>query len=225
MLLRKSSLLIFSVLSIFLFTLTTGPVNAKTSSKDIKPKTKPWASVGGFRSIKFGMNEKQVTRAISKEFKISKSQVKRKVHPTEQTTSLFTNIPNLLQTGGTARLGCILGQKSRKLIQVNVVWGYGVMENFKPEEIVAAANLLRDHFMKKRYQKDGLILNAQLNENTVLVFRGKDKKGRMIALTLITPVVKEGDKKKVLLNQTVLKLSYLVDPESPDILTIKEGDF
>jgi len=99
------------------------------------------------------------------------------------------------------------------------------MENFKPEEIVAAANLLRDHFMKKRYQKDGLVSNAQLNENTVLVFRGKDKKGHMIALTLITPVVKDGDKKKSVLEKTVLKLSYLLDPESPDILTIKEGAF
>ena len=144
---------------------------------------------------------------------------------TERTTSLSVKIPQLLAAGGTAEVGYVLGQKSKKLIQVNVVWGAGVTEKVDKESIVEAANLLRDYFIKKSYQKDGYTVNGKLNDNTLIFFRGKDKKGRMIMLVLNTPIVGKDAKAEEVDNNISLRLAYQLDPVSPDILTIKEGDF
>ena len=171
--LRQTTLL---SLSVFLFTLTTGIVEAKTSAKAEKLPTKKWAVVDGFRSAKFGMDKKKVMRAISRDFKISRSKIKTNFHPTEKTTSLEILVPELMEAGGTARIAYILGQKSKKLMQVNVVWGYGVTKNVNNNEVIAAANLLRGHFIKKRYQEDMLAANAKISDNLMIVFRGKDKK-------------------------------------------------
>ena len=225
MLFRKSTALILSVLSIFLITLFTGISDAKTSSKNPKSPKKPWSVVNGFRSAKFGMDEKQVKRAIAKDFKISSSKIKKSTHVTERTTSLSVNIPQLLAAGGTAKVGYVLGLKSKKLIQVNVAWGAVATEKVDKESIVVVANLLQGHFAKKSYQKDGFIVNSKLNDNTLILFRGKDKNGRMITLILNTPIVGKDAKAEEVDNNVSLRLAYQLDPVSPDILTLKEGDF
>jgi len=45
---------------------------------------------------------------------------------------------------------------------------------------------LGSHFLKK-YQEDGLIAHARLNDGSVLIFRGKDQNGRMVLLRLSNP--------------------------------------
>ena len=85
-------------------------------------KSNPWSEITGFRSAKFGMNEKSVYRAIAKDFKIAKSKVTKTIHPSEKTTSLQIVVPDLFSVGGTAVVGYILGHKSKDLINVNVVW-------------------------------------------------------------------------------------------------------
>jgi hypothetical protein len=220
MLFRKISLLalIFLLLSSF-----TGIALAKSTDKKQKSSTKPWAQVNGFRSAKFGMNEKKVLRAITKDFKISSSKIKKSTHPTERTTNLQIEVPDLLAAGGTARIGYVFGQSTKQLIQVNVFWGKGVSKKADNPSLVGAANLLRDHFVKKRYQKDGFTVNGKINDNTLIIFRGKDKKGRMILLMLTTPG--NGNKTDKTKGQVSLALSYRSDPMKPDILTIKEGEF
>jgi hypothetical protein len=219
MLLSKQRFLVLSVLSVFLLTFITGVVDAKPSTKAAPKINKAWATLDGFRSAKFGMTEKQVTRAIGKDFKISRGKVKKATNAMEQTTSLEISVPKLMATGGKANIGYVFGQKSRELMQVNVMWGSKVSKSAKPKDIIATANLLRTHFTKKRYQDDSKAINLKLSETTILVFRGKDKKGRMVILSLISPPLK--DKK----SEATLSLSYILDPISPDVLTIKDGDF
>ena len=69
------------------------------------------------------------------------------------------------------------------------------------------------------------VANTRLNDNTTIVFRGKDKKGRMVLMSLITPSPEEGEDKKKTKQKVQLLLSYKLDPVSPDVLTIKEGEF
>ena len=153
--------------------------NAKTDTKNpaVNASTpqKKWAVIDGFRSAKFGMDEKKVKRAIAKDFKISKSKIDRKVHPIEKTLTLNVNIPDLFATGGTACITYILGHKSKKLMQVNVRWGTGASKNFKGQSIVDTANILRDHLNKKKYKDEGFVLNGQISPTQLMVFRGIDK--------------------------------------------------
>ena len=181
-----------------------------------------WAVVNGFRSSQFGMNERDVIKAIKSDFGIAKKQISRKVHPNEKTITLGINVPRILPDSGPAKIIYLLGYKTRRLIEIKIIWGRPVMKDPNAEAVVATANQLRNHFVQKKYRKEGFALNAQLGEGLILVFQGKDRKGRAARLLLSNPK-SEGDKKAG--ENIALTLSYIERPEDPDVYRIKEGDF
>ena len=181
-----------------------------------------WAVVNGFRSAKFGMKERDVIKAIKNDFGIGKKQVSRKVHPNEKTVTLGIKVKKLLPESGTAKVFYILGYKSKRLIHINVIWGKAVTKNPNAESVVATANQLRNHFAQKKYQKEGFALNAQLSEGIILVFQGKDRKGRAARLLLSNP---KAEKDKKTDKNIALTLSYIEKPQDPDVFRIKDGDF
>jgi len=181
-----------------------------------------WAVVSGFRSAQFGMNERDILKAIRNDFGLEKKQVSRQVHPNEKTISLEIKVSKLLPESDPAKIFYILGYKTRRLIHINVIWGRPVMKDPNAEAVVATANQLRNHFAQKKYRKEGFALNAQLGEGLILVFQGKDRKGRAARLLLSNPK-SEGDKKAG--ENIALTLSYIERPEDPDVYRIKEGDF
>ena len=198
----------------------TGTSFAK--SDDGTSTSQKWAVVNGFRSANFGMKEREVLKAINKDFGIGKKQVSRKTHPNEKTVTLGIQVDRLLPESGPAKVFYILGYKSKRLIHINVIWGKPVTKKPNAEAVVATANQLRNHFAQKKYQKEGFALNAQLGEGVILVFQGKDRKGRAAKLLLINPKA-EGDTKTG--ENIALTLSYIEKPMDPDVFRIKEGDF
>ena len=214
-------------LPVLILTLTgaAGIAESKTQATTSKSQKKKAARIEGFRSAKFGMKEKDVLRAIQKDFKVSKSEVNRTTSALEQTTILSIKAPKLLTVGGPAKIGYIFGYKSKKLVQVNIAWGRGATKNVDGKSVVDAANFLRTHLIKKEYKKEGFIANGRMNDEITVVFRGKDKKNRMALLILNAPKGSKGEDAEATLKKVSLKLSYMVDPENPDILTIGEDDF
>jgi len=215
-LIKKLSQFIFLILSFILF--STVATAAKTIDSGVSQE---WASIDGFRSAKFGVSESEVFKAINKDFRIKKKNVSRVVNSNEKTITLGINAKDLLTGSGSSKVFYILGYKSRKLIHVNIVWGRPVDKKPNAGEIVSTANQLRNYFAQKRYQKNGFALNAKLGEGIILVFQGKDKKGRAARLLLSNPKNKDS---KAGTNIT-LTLSYIEKPENPDVFKIKEGDF
>jgi len=187
------------------------------------------ASVDGFRSAKFGMTESEVKSSINRDFNISSSSVEKSENALEKTTSLAVTVPKLMEEGGVARVVYILGYKSKKLIQVNVIWGKPVNPAPNPGDIVSAANLLRNYFARKGFRKDNLVLNAKLNDGSVLVFRGTDSSGRMVVLLLNNPQNQKKDENTDSSTEEKpelsLRLSYIQDPNNPDVMKIEEGSF
>jgi hypothetical protein len=223
MLLHKTAWL---TLGFFLLTFiaTGGIAEAQAPLKDPKPREnskKKWKVIDGFRSAKFGMDEKQVLRAIAKDFKISKSKVQRKIHPKAKTTILILHHPKLMEIGGPADIAYILGYRSNKLTQINIVWGGGAEKNVAPKTVVDAANFLRIHLIKKQYKKEGFVTNGRMDDVTTLVFRGKDKKNRMALLILTTPKINKDEITKKAAQKYTLKLSYILKPDAPDIFQNK----
>lgn len=209
---------------IFLSLMISGLFFAGTSlaKPDDGGASQKWAVVNGFRSAQFGMNERDVLKAIKDDFGIGKKQISRKVHPNEKTVTLGIEVEKLLPESGPAKIFYIMGYKSKRLIHINVIWGKPVTKNPDAESVVATANQLRNHFAQKKYQKEGFALNAQLGEGVILVFQGKDRKGRAARLLLSNPKA-EGDKKAG--EDIALTLSYIEKPLDPDVFRIKEGDF
>jgi hypothetical protein len=212
-------------LGIFLITFLTGGIaESQAPLKDPKAaqlSKKKWKVIDGFRSAKFGMDGKRVLQAIAKDFKISKSRVKRQVHPTTKTTSLEIILPKLLHIGGPAKIGYILGFKSQKLIQVNAVWGRGVAEKVDAQGVVNVANFLRVHLLKKQYKREGFIANGRMDDISTIVFRGLDKKGRMALLILTTPKANKDEGVEKAKQKYTLKLSYILKSSAPDVFRPK----
>ena len=190
-------------------------------------KKNPWADIKGFRSAKFGMNEKSVYRAIATDFKLAKSKVKKTTNAKNHTTGLEIIVPDLFSTGGAAKVGYILGYKSKKLMHINVLWGRGAAEKVDGKDVVTTANLLRTHFLKKRYKEEGLVANGRLSDTSTMVFRGRDKTNRMLLLVLNTEKKQPGQTDEQAIKNTSLVLSYISSPDKPDVrdISIKDDEF
>lgn len=215
----KAMWLVLAVLISILTAPLKNMTEAQTPFKDpiaAKLSKKQWKVIDGFRSAKFGMTEKQVLQAIAKDFKVSKIKVEKKVNVAQKTKSLIIHLPKLMKIGGPSDIVYILGYKSKRLAQVNIDWGTGISKSTPPQEIVNVANLLRNHFIKKRYKKEGYATNLKFTDNKMVVFRGLDKKGRMILLRLAKDKGKEGNNKKAKFKNVSVVLSYILDAKKPD---------
>src|SRR5262249_4319891 len=118
------------------------------------------------------------------------------------------------------------GFKTKKLIQVSILWGTPVDLQAQPEKIVTAANQLRQLFLDSGYQPETVIANARLADGTTLVFQGQDAEKHATVLRLAsTPVPLKGSKGKESGASVVLSLSYTLDSRNPDIFRLKKGQF
>jgi hypothetical protein len=189
------------------------------------PETAP-AAVEGFRSARWGMNEAEVKAAIATDFGIPPGRVSSAENATERTTVLSTTVANLLDSAGTARLSYILGYKSRKLIQVTILWGTAVDPQVPPEHIVTAANQLRELFLRSGYQPKTIIANSRLADGSILVFEGQDAAGRTTMLRLAdTPSPAKAPGGKSGIAEIALSLSYVLDRRDPDVFHLRRGQF
>jgi hypothetical protein len=180
------------------------------------------AKVDGFRSALFGMTEVQVRQAIKKDFPLPGDKVANEPHAAEKTAVLTIQVPDLIPGAGRARVSYIIGYTSKKLIQVNLTWT-AEAKSAAAEGVVGAANLLRNHFLAAGYQPNSILANHQL-PNGYVVFRGLDGAGRMVMLMLAGATGADAEKDKAPPPIT-LQLSYVLDPQHPDVFRVAKGMF
>jgi hypothetical protein len=187
--------------------------------------------VTGFRDVRFGMTEPEVRAAITKAFALKPADLTSTTNPVEGTTVLTAKVAALDPAPGPARVAYIFGYSSKKLIQVNVIWGE---EPATPPPdataMIAAGTRLERYFAGFTWKKDTTRAGIPVGDNTVVLFSGEDeKKGavRLIADGVKFQVQREG-------NQTTspepkgppkLIINYIADRETPDIAKIEPGKF
>jgi hypothetical protein len=172
------------------------------------------------------MSEEQVRQAIRKDFPAAVTALTSGVNPSEKTTILSLNVTDLLPHTGKARISYIFGYRSKKLIQVNVVW-WSDGSTAADETIVGTANALRDYFATENFRADSVVTNRQLAENTILVFRGNDDQKRTVLLVLggVAAPARSEEKKEPRRPPLILELSYIEDAAHPDVFKIGKGQF
>jgi hypothetical protein len=191
-----------------------------------EPGAPPVLTVGGFRSARWGMDEAEIKAAIQKDFGAPASNVSTTVNAVERTTVLTVMVRDLLEGAGTAQISYILGYKSKKLIQVTLLWGTPVDPRVPAENIVTAANQLRQLFLDSGYEPKTIIANARLVDGSILVFEGEDAAKHTTLLRLAsTPSAANGSQKKGGITSIALSLSYVLDSQHPDIFSLKKGQF
>lgn len=183
------------------------------------------ATIDGFRDARFGMSEQQVRAAIRSDFPAMASSLASTVNPSEKTTVLSLVVPDLLPHTGKAHISYIFGYRSKRLIQVNILW-FSDRTATSDEAIVGAANSLRDYFVSENFRPDSVVANRQLAPNTILVFRGSDDQKRMILLVLSGVAGSaRADDRKAPRPPLTLELSYIEDAAHPDVFKISKGQF
>jgi hypothetical protein len=189
------------------------------------PSAGPPAQIEGFRLARFGMSEEQVRQAIRKDFP-GAAKLTVAVHPSEKTTVLSLSVTDLLPHTGNAHISYILGYRSKKLTQVNIVWtSDGTAAG--DETVVAIANSLRDYFASENFKPDSIVANHQMAANTILVFRGSDEQKRTVLLLLtgVAASARSEEKKAPKPPPLMLELSYIEDAAHPDVFRIGKGQF
>jgi len=187
------------------------------------------AAIEGFRQARFGMNEDQVKQAIRKDFPATAGKLATAIHPTEKTTVLSLSVADLLPHSGNARISYILGYRSKKLAQINIVWSSDG-STAGDETIVGTANSLRDYFSSENFKPDSIVANHQLAPNAILVFRASDEQKRTVLLVLsgVAAAARADDKKAPKPPKPpplTLELSYIEDPAHPDVFRVGKGQF
>jgi len=188
------------------------------------------AEVTGFRSAKFGMDPAEVRKKIAKDFGIKDTKsVAQQTNPIEKTESLLVAVDDIIPESGKSQIGYVFGYKSKKLVQINILWGIPVDAEIGMDRVVATANILRRHFAAQGFDKENVLMNVPLSQGSIIVFRGTDSKGRMALLDLNilnVPVKesKEGEEQETI-QRASLKLSYILSPTSPDVFTLDPGEF
>jgi hypothetical protein len=200
------------------------PVAAQAPATNPQPSETPPTTVHveGFRSAKWGMTEAEVKSAIFTEFKIPVDKLKGEANPTEKTTVLPITVPDLIEGAGIARVSYILGYQTKRLIEVNIVWGTAIDPQAKPEMVVAAANQLRGLFLASGYDPSTVTANARGNDGSIVVFTGQDTDKHTTVLRLMQSAGNEKEKQPP---ATALFLSYIMDSRHPDVFRLKSGQF
>lgn len=188
------------------------------------PPAAPPAAIDGFRQARFGMSEEQVRAAIRGDFPAAAS-LTTAVNPSEKTTILSLIVPDLLPHTGRAHISYIFGYRSKKLIQVNILWSSD-RSTAADETIVGAANSLRDYFASEAFRPDRVVVNHQLAANSILVFRGSDDQKRTVLLVLSGAAAAHSEiKTEPRPSPLTLELSYIEDAARPDVFRIGKGQF
>ena len=217
-----------SVLLLVMLAVFCGAVWGQTPAGEDAPPDQSGAPavIEGFRQARFGMNEEQVKQAIRKDFPEAAGKLAHAIHPTEKTIVLSLTVADLLPHSGNARISYILGHRSRKLGQVNIVWSSDG-STAGDETIVGTANSLRDYFSAENFKPDSVVANHQLAPDAILVFRASDEQKRTILLVLsgVAAAARGEDKKAPKPPPLSLELSYIEDPAHPDVFRIGRGQF
>jgi hypothetical protein len=196
-------------------------------------QTAPQAEVviEGFRSAKFGADEKAVRAAIKTDFDADGKAVEVVNTDPQKTTSLVVGVNDLLPDTGPAQVAYIFGYKTKRLIQVNVQWGPPSNPEATRESLAKTAVLLRDYFLRQGFAAKKIRINIPFKDGTVLFFRGEDAKGHLVDLRLV-PIGKPAEATATGTAQqdpgkrpAVLRLSYIEDLREPDVFQVKQGTF
>jgi hypothetical protein len=138
-------------------------------------------------------------------------------------------VRELMPDTGLVRIEYILGFQTRQLIQVNLIWGTPVEPGASLESVTTPAARLQSFFVQENFPEDRRLLNAMMQDGTQLLFRGRDAEGRSVELVAGQRRPAEaGQSGQPAQSQAAahwLRLSYVLNPERPDVYSLRRGDF
>jgi hypothetical protein len=124
----------------------------------------------------------------------------------------------------------VLGFKSKKLIQVNVVWGNAVIPESKSsldDLKMASQNLIR-YFAQYSFKEGSIATSKQLPDGSVALFKAEDDKNHALMVRMggvPKPLPKDAKPDTKPEVAYFMRVSYVLDDANPDIYKIEKGSF
>lgn len=191
----------------------------------------PKYDVTGFRETHFGMTETEVRASVIKSFGAKPADFTSAANPVEGTNVLTLRLRSLDPGPGPAQIAYIFGHKSKKLIQVNVIWADEQSKSkIDPDAVIAAGTRLERYFAGFAWLKDTTRSGIPVGPNTVVLFSGEDD--RRGAVRVVIDGIKYQMKREG--SETTspepngspkLIINYIADRNDPDIAKIDRGKF
>jgi hypothetical protein len=191
---------------------------------------KPAYEVSGFRGARFDMDETQVRAAIQTDFAVKPEAIKVVPNAMERTTALVVSLPTLDPGPGAATVVYILGYKTKKLIQVNVVW----TQNVAPDKAdsgpyLVAGVQLANYFNGFGWRDGKVTMGAPSGPNTLLLFAAEDGKTGAVQVVVDGVAFERKDGKVETAPQAPgsvsLRVAYIANRTTPDIYKLEPGRF
>lgn len=201
-----------------------GPTHAqqRPPSPAAAPANPSEFRLNGFRSANFGMTAEQVRQAIRKDFSLGPDKIDTADNAVERTQILAVTVNDLLPNSGPAQVAYVIGFRTKQLVQVTVTWGGQVNPQLAPASAVEFARMLQGYLAGVGYKPDTVATNLGQADGSIVVFRGDDAQGRRTIVVLGGVAAPEGQKPA---GPPVLQISYIRDPQTPDVFQIRKGDF
>ncbi len=183
--------------------------------------------IRGFRSARFGMDEWAVRGAIYSDFGLADEAVRAVPNTLDGTTILSVEVDDLIQGAGTAQINYTLGFASRTLDRVDVIWGTPIDPATTPEIADRIVTLLGRYFDEATFAPGSVVRRRSLPSGAVLIFAAADAAGHAITLTYrrIAAAPEAAAEGEAQATPFILRLSYIDDPQNPDVFRLEEGAF
>jgi hypothetical protein len=189
----------------------------------------PAASIDGFRSAHFGMDEAQVRGAIATDFRLSSTAIHAAQNPVQRTDVFGITVPNLITGAGKATVDYIFGYQSHKLTEVNIAWTTSGDPANAAQALVHTGTVLQSYFEGEGFPAGKSAADAFLPGGAILLFRGTDAAGHAVVLTLAGPLHKDAQDAtkghQLTMTPAALTLAYAQDPTHPDVFQPPKGAF
>jgi len=207
------------------------PAPAPRPAAPAAPAAPPGAAldIKGFRSATFGMTPAQVKTAVTGDFGPA-AKVQEGSNPADGTDFMLVSVDHLDPGPGPAQIGYVFGATSKTLTAVNVVWStVAEPTDQQRDAMIQAGQQLTAYFQSgpPPAKAGGL---ATFGTNGLLLYRGVDKKNAGIVV-MVDGVAyqRTGGDKPVASpppkGPAMLRVSYLLDVDKPDVKTLKPGSF
>jgi hypothetical protein len=199
------------------------------------------AEVTGFRSARFGGNEKVTIAAAMSDLEVKAGDILRAQDSVTKVTTLTAKVKNFRPLNVPASVTYVLGYKCNCLTQVSIAWN--LPEGITPEQrktTMVGVTALSNRFAGENWGKDETIANRVIgdvkegSENAIIFFRGQNKTGGAVTLAgAPVKMVKVGAKDGKIdapLSANIdglknISLNYEKDAVNPDIYRVDVTGF
>jgi hypothetical protein len=186
--------------------------------------------VTGFRDARFGMTETEIRATARDSFAAKDDEMTVNANAIDGTTKLIVHVP-LLESGlGEGRVEYFFGYKSKKLIQVDVIWGEDTNAPLNDAAMIAGGARLQHYFLECGWRTKSVRAGVPIADNDVLLFSGEDDRNGAVRLVLkgihyntnVNGVLVSSPEP---LSPPKLIVSYIAERTDPDIKKLNQRDF